>query len=58
MYVKMQVQSVNLNLQFVINYFMDLHLGNVLWEIIDLNIELNKLLRGGHRHRNCYLWIM
>lgn len=44
----MQVQSVNLNLQFVINYLMDLQLGNVLWEIIDLNTELNKLLYGGH----------
>lgn len=47
-YVKMQVQSVNLNLQFDINYCMDLQLGNVLWDIIDLNTELFKLLRGGH----------
>ena len=56
-YVKMQVQNVNLNLQFVINYCMDLQLGNVPWEIIDLNTELNKL-HGGHWHRNWYLWII
>jgi hypothetical protein len=37
-----------MNLQFVINYLMDLQLRNVLWEIVDLNIELNKLLRAGH----------